>query len=150
MDTNAAQIYIPDRTIITKRGPYEKSVQMNESLMDSPIYNEEQMQAILDGIAQNIWQKMDATGLKITALSTLSTVPITSLSRVFNYKAPISLKSLIKLAYALDSSPVEFFPNDLNRRKTNGDRFEEITRGMNLASVNYLLDMAAGFSRLKN
>ena len=73
---------------------------------------------------------------------------MTSLSRVFNYKNPISLKSLIKIACALQASPVDFFPVDLNKRKTNGERFDEITRGMNVSSINYLLDVAAGFSRL--
>ena len=48
------------------------------------IYDEEQMRAILDGIAQNIWQKMDARNLKLSALSDLSTVPTGVLSKIFN------------------------------------------------------------------
>ena len=107
------------------------------------------MRAILDGIAQNIWQKMDARNLKLSALSDLSTVPTGVLSKIFNYKTSVSLKTLIKLAFALEVSPIELFPYDLNRRKTNGDRFEEITNGLDVASVNYLLEQAAGYAKLR-
>lgn len=148
MESNAKNIYMPEQQMAV-RGSYKKSVRMNENLIDSPIYDDEQMQAIMDGIVQNIWQKMDAQGLKATALSDLSTVPISNLSKIFNYKASITLKTLIKLAFALEVSPIELFPYDLNRRKTNGDRFEEITNGLDVASINYLLDQAAGLSKLR-
>ncbi|MGO4970502.1 hypothetical protein ACTQ56_00660 [[Clostridium] aminophilum] len=133
------------------RGPYKRDYSdMIVGLVDSPIYDQAQMQAINDGIVQNIMQKMDSQGLKTSDLAKRSTVPLCTLSKILNYKCSISLKTLIKLAFALGESPINLFPYDLNRRKTNGDRFEEITRGMDVSSVNYLLEQAAGFSRLRH
>lgn len=150
MGLPAEEIYIPSRDIaaVKKYGDNQKNLN-KEHLIESPIYNDEQMRAILDGIAQNIWQKMDARNLKMSALSDLSTVPTGVLSKIFNYKTSVSLKTLIKLAFALEVSPIELFPYDLNRRKTNGDRFEEITNGLDVASVNYLLEQAAGYTKLR-
>ena len=70
------------------------------------------------------------------------------LEKVFNNKAHIGLSSVIKIAAALRVSPSELFPYDQNKRKTNGQRFDEITKGMDLASINYLLDVCAGYSKL--
>lgn len=127
----------------------KQSKYMSESLVDSPIYDDEQMKAILDGIAQNIWQKMDAKGMTVRALADVAGTTGCNLSKIFNYKASIGLKTLIKVAYALGVSPTELFPYELNRRKTNGDRFEEITNNLDITSINYLLDQAAGLARLK-
>ena len=149
MGLPAEEIYLPPQDIVVKKyGENQKNLN-KEHLIESPIYNDEQMRAILDGIAQNIWQKMDARNLKMSALSDLSTVPTGVLSKIFNYKTSVSLKTLIKLAFALEVSPIELFPYDLNRRKTNGDRFEEITNGLDVASVNYLLEQAAGYTKLR-
>ena len=150
MGLPAEDICLPskDIAVVKKYGDNQKNLN-KEHLCESPIYDEEQMRAILDGIAQNIWQKMDARNLKLSALSDLSTVPTGVLSKIFNYKTSVSLKTLIKLAFALEVSPIELFPYDLNRRKTNGDRFEEITNGLDVASVNYLLEQAAGYAKLR-
>ena len=121
-------------------------------LIDTPIYNEELMDNVLVGIAQNILSEMERQGLTIRGLSELSDVNYSQLTKIFNCKGYIGLKSMIKIAAALKISPVELFPYDQNKRKTNGQRFEEITKGMELASTNYLLDVCAGYSKvyLKN
>ena len=42
---------------------------------------------------------------------------------------------MIKIAAALKISPVELFPYDQNKRKTNGQRFDEITKGIGFGQV---------------
>lgn len=118
-------------------------------LLDTPIYNEELMENVLVGIAQNIWVEMDKQHMTIRGLAELSCVNYSQLTKVFNNKAHIGLSSVIKIAAALHVSPSELFPYDVNKRKTNGQRFDEITKGMDVASINYLLDMAAGYSKLR-
>ena len=156
METAAIDLSGEDSVRKNKRGVYNGVYKKNNIILDenndlleSAVYDEEQMKMILDGIVQNVWQRMDAKGLKMTALSDLSNVPYCTLSKVFNYNQAITLKNLIKISLALHVSPIELFPYDLNRRKTNGDRFEEVTKGLDVESINYLLDLAAGFARLK-
>lgn len=119
-----------------------------KDLIDSPIYNEELMENVMVGIAQNIWVEMDKQRMTIRGLAELSNVNYSQLTKIFNNKGRIGLASLIKIAAALHVSPSELFPYDQNRRKTNGQRFDEITKGMDLASVNFLLDICAGYSKL--
>lgn len=119
-----------------------------KDLIDTPIYNEELMENVLVGIAQNIWVEMDKQRMTIRGLAKLSCVNYSQLTKVFNNKAHIGLSSVIKIAAALRVSPSELFPYDQNKRKTNGQRFDEITKGMDLASINYLLDVCAGYSKL--
>lgn len=119
-----------------------------KDLIDTPIYNEELMENVMVGIAQNIWVEMDKQRMTIRGLAELSNVNYSQLTKIFNNKGRIGLASLIKIAAALHVSPSELFPYDQNRRKTNGQRFDEITKGMDLASVNFLLDICAGYSKL--
>lgn len=128
---------------------FKSSLYLTDEMIDSPIYDETQMQAILDGIAQNIYQKMDAKGMSITSLADLSGTTPCNLSKIFTYKTSIGLRTLIKVSYALGCIPQELFPYDLNTRKTNGDRFEEITQGLDVSCINYLLEQTASFCRLQ-
>ena len=88
-----------------------------QDLIDTPIYNEELMENVLVGIAQNIWVEMDKQRMTIRGLAELSCVNYSQLTKVFNNKAHIGLSSVI-------------------------------TKGMDLASINYLLDVCAGYSKL--
>lgn len=135
---------LPER----KRKNYHTQTSFSQDLIDSPIYNEEMMENVMVGIAQNIWVEMDRQRMTIRGLADLSSVNYSMLSRLFNNKVHIGLTSLIKVAAALHVSPSELFPYDQNKRKTNGQRFDEITKGMDLASINYLLDVCAGYSKI--
>ena len=123
---------------------------MTSDLINTAIYDEKLMDNIMVGIAQNIWIEMDKQGMSARGLADLSGVNYSGLSKIFNNKARIGLSSVIKIAAALHISPSEVFPYDVNKRKTNGQRFDEITKGMDTESINYLLDMAAGYSKLRN
>lgn len=122
---------------------------MTPDLINTAIYDEKILDNVMVGIAQNIWIEMDKQGMSIRGLAELSGVNYSGLSKIFNNKANIGLVSLIKIAAALHVSPSELFPFDVNKRKTNGQRFDEITKGMDTESINYLLDMAAGYSKLR-
>ena len=123
---------------------------MTSDLINTAIYDEKLMDNIMVGIAQNIWIEMDKQGMSARGLADLSGVNYSGLSKIFNNKARIGLSSVIKIAAALHVSPSEVFPYDVNKRKTNGQRFDEITKGMDTESINYLLDMAAGYSKLRH
>lgn len=97
---------------------------------------------------QNYEKEIAELSQKNASLAELSCVNYSQLTKVFNNKAHIGLSSVIKIAAALRVSPSELFPYDQNKRKTNGQRFDEITKGMDLASINYLLDVCAGYSKL--
>ena len=143
---------ISEATSNVKRKKRNYTVRNNKFLtpdiLDTPIYNDELMENVLVGIAQNIWVEMDRQGFSIRGLANLSDVNYSQLTKIFNNKSRIGLTSMIKIAAALHVSPSELFPYDQNKRKTNGQRFDEITKGMDLPSVNYLLDVCAGYSKI--
>ena len=135
----------PDKNAVSKKNYTVKNNRyMSKDLIDTPIYNEELMDNVLEGIAQNIFVEMDKQGLTVRGLGELSGVNYSHLSRLFNGQSKIGIGTLIKLAYALHISPGDLFPYDVNRRKTNGQRFDEITKEMDIASSNFLI----GFVRI--
>jgi len=83
---------------------------------------------------------MDKRGLSLRGLSDLSGVHFSHLSNMFSGKCNIGLDALIRLASALELSPAELFPYDFNKRKTNGQRFDEITKELDLPSSNAILE----------
>ena len=66
----------------------------------------------------------------------------------------LGLRMLIKCSYALGCSPADLFPLDFNSRKTNGDRFLEISKSVDLVGQNFLLnickDYASEYRRVKD
>ena len=102
---------------------------------------------ILEGVVQNICLEIDKQGITIRGLGELADVNYSHLSRMVNGQTRIGLTTLIKLAYALHVSPSELFPFDVNKRKTNGQRFDEITKEMDISSSNFLLGLCADYSK---
>ena len=112
---------------------------MRMHLVESPVYNPERMDGVMNGIVQNIRIEMDKQEMTLSNLAELADVDCAHLSRVFKGTGRIGLTVLIKVAYVLKISPSELFPYDFNSRKTNGQRFDEITKELDLSSSNYLL-----------
>lgn len=137
------------KSVISVSKRFKPQFYMNDNILNSALYSYEQMQIIYNGIAQNIYRMMDSKGMTLGCLASISGVTASSLSKILNYHSPIGLKSLLRISFAFECSPVELFPDDLNKRKTNGDRFEELTRDMDVATVNFLLEQAAGLSKLR-
>ena len=117
----------PAASLAGKNRRYRKS-RMRMDLVESPVYNPERM----DGV-------MDKQEMTLSNLAELADVDCAHLSRVFKGTGRIGLTVLIKVAYVLKISPSELFPYDFNSRKTNGQRFDEITKELDLSSSNYLL-----------
>lgn len=117
----------------------------------SVIDNEYDIDAIIDnaleGVVQIIRLEMDKKGISIRALSDISGIEYSHISRILDGRAKIGLIAAIKLAYALDINPSDLFPDDVNKRKTNGQRFEEITNDLDVSSTNYLLSMCTDYSK---
>lgn len=116
-------------------------------LIDTPIYNQEMMDSLLEGIIQNISIEMEKQQMTTRGLGELAGITYSHLSRMFNGQANIGLTALIKISYALHVSPCDLFPYDINKRKTNGQRFDEITKELDMQSSNFLLNMAADYAR---
>lgn len=69
---------ISEATSNVKRKKRNYTVRNNKfltpDLLDTPIYNDELMENVLVGIAQNIWVEMDRQGFSIRGLANLSDV----------------------------------------------------------------------------
>lgn len=120
---------------------------MRMSYIDSAIYNDEEMQRIFDGIAQNIRIQMDKEKISLRDLEMRSGICFSHLSRMFNGRSRIGLVALIRIAAAFEMSPTDFFPYDRNQRMTNGQKFDEITKGMDLKSSNFLLELCISYCK---
>lgn len=118
---------------------------LSMEIVDTPIHDQELMDQFLEGIISNILIEMDKQEITTRGLGQLSGISFSHLSRIFNGESKIGLCALIKIAYALHVSPSDLFPVDINKRKTNGQRFDEITKEMDIASSNFLLGLCADY-----
>lgn len=116
-------------------------------LIDTPIYNDALMDSVLDGIVQNIYLEKDKQGITVRELAERSGVDYSHLKRMFSGKSHIGITTLLKLASVLHVSPNDLFPYDANKRKTNGQRYDEITREMDGKSNDFLLGLCADIVR---
>jgi transcriptional regulator with XRE-family HTH domain len=147
MNLESETLLVGDEAKKTKKKSYtvRNNSYLSPDLVDSPIYNEDMMDDIRNGIVQNIYVEMDRQGLTTRGLGELSGVNYSHLSRMFSGQAQIGLESVIKLSYALRVSPKDLFPYDTNCRKTDGQRFDEMTKDMDTTSRNVLLGIVADF-----
>lgn len=137
-----------DTTRTKRRYTVNNNSYLTPDLIDSAIYNDDMLEEILSGIAQNIWIEMDKQGMTIRGLSELSTVNYSQLTKAFNNKAHIGLTSLIKLATALHMTPAQLFPFDQNKRKTTGQKIDDMIKDWSIQGENFLLDMVADMNKL--
>jgi transcriptional regulator with XRE-family HTH domain len=93
---------------------------------------------------------MDKEGLTLRELEERSGVHFSHLSRVFNGKCRIGFDALIRIAAAFEMSPIDFYPYDDNHRMTPGQKFDEITRCLDLKSQNFILEQVIKFVKEYN
>lgn len=122
----------------------------NSDLINSPVYDEDLMDRIFKGIVQNIIFEMKRKNMSYSDLSNLSGISGSTLSKIFTYKVSLSIRTLVKIAYALEVPIATLFPMDFNERKTNGQIFDDLTRSLDIQSLNYLLDITSKFVALEN
>lgn len=120
---------------------------INANIIESPIYDIEMRKYIYNGIAQNIRVEMGKRELTITKLAELAGVEYSHLANILKEKQQIGLQTLICVAYAMEMTPAELFPFDFNKRKSNGARFDDLTKECDLITVNIILGIVADIVR---
>lgn len=123
------------------------SNKMSPRIVYSAIYDDNLMKDYLAAIEKNIWIEMDKRKISIREFGEMCNIHYSHLSNVFSGKAHFGLTTLIKICIALNVPPQDLFPVDLNIRDSNGDRFNEITKSMDLASINFLLRFCNDFRK---
>ena len=121
-------------------------IHINENVagtLNSPLYDPELRRSIYNGIAQNIRVEMEKRELTITSLASLAGVEYSHLANILKEKQQIGLQTLISVAYAMELTPAELFPFDFNTRKSNGARFDDLTKECDLTTVNIILGIVA-------
>lgn len=106
-------------------------------------YDNEMIERFMSGIVQNIKTETYRRGLSNYELAALSNISYIHISKLFNGMVGIGLPGLIKLSFALGCHPADVMPLDVNHRKTNGERFDELTKDLDIDSCNFLLQMVA-------
>ena len=147
MDKSAAPI--PKTGTKKKRrlgGQHRKKIEdyeLDPDYLDSALYSEEKLNYVYNGIAQNINVEMSKHDFSVFDLSKRSNCDYTHLNRILSQQQKIGLSTLIKVACALKVSPSVLFPYDFNLRKSNGSRFDDLTKECDLSTVNMILGIVA-------
>lgn len=110
-------------------------------------YDDGMVERFMSGIVQNIKTETFRRGLSNYDLAALSSMSYVHISKLFNGVVGMGLSGFIKLSFALGCHPAEFMPLDVNHRKTNGERFDELTKDLDIDSCNFLLQMVAEYCK---
>ena len=116
---------------------------VSKELLQSPLYDEEMMESIFEGIVQNILIEMDKKEMSSTVLAEISGVSVSHISHILCGKKKIGLSALIRIAYSLGVNPRDLLPYDLNTRKTYGQRFDEMTKSLDFDERNFLMNVCS-------
>ncbi len=114
---------------------------------DSPVFNKEIRKGISAIIKNNLYLEIQNRGLSLMEFSALSDTTYSNVWTTFNKETEhmLSFDSYIKFCYALDMPMTYFFPQEDAGKKTNGNRFDELTKELDVESVNYLLNMVLNY-----
>lgn len=118
-----------------------------KSLIETPVYDEDLMDQYKWAIAQNIYAEMDKKNVTAHQLASMIGMHYTHLYNIIRGESKIGLDALIKVAYGLGCKPSAFFPEEMKTAKSDGDRFNDICRDMDVQSKNYLLDLCNNYSK---
>lgn len=125
--------------------PIEQREQSKSELLTA--YDNEMIERFMSGIVQNIKTETYRRGLSNYELAALSNISYIHISKLFNGMVGIGLPGLIKLSFALGCHPADVMPLDVNHRKTNGERFDELTKDLDIDSCNFLLQTVAEYCK---
>lgn len=125
----------------------EKNNHIREKSEPLIAYDDEMINRFISGIVQNIKTETFRCGLSNYELAAMSNISYIHISKLFNGAVGIGLEGLIKLSFALGKHPANFMPLDVNHRKTNGERFDELTKDLDIDSCNFLLQMVAEYCK---
>ncbi len=133
-----------------KTGRRKKIREIPNSLLYSPAFDDEMMKKYMLILSQNIEDERAKQGITIADLSELSNVTYAHLTQILNGRANIGLSALIKLMLTLNMSPEQVFPFEMTGKRSNGDRYNELTKGLDAATNNFILGMVADYIKFHN
>ena len=154
MGAEAYQILTDKETLATpkkrKTGRHKKVREIPENLLYSPVFDDEMMKKYMLILSQNIEDERIKQGIPIAELAEMSNVTYAHLTQVLNGSCNIGLNALIKLMLALKLNPEQVFPFEMTGQRSNGDRYNELTKGLDAATNNFILGMVADYSKFYN
>ena len=118
---------------------------MYDRLNKMGYYNEESEELFYQGIAQNLQIEIDKKGYSLKQISDWSGISTVHLFRVLKGEARIGMNALYKIACILEKNPADFLPTTVSSKQTNGQIYDEITKELDQASNNAILDGVASW-----
>lgn len=118
-----------------------------QDVLESPVFDEKMMDVFLEGIRKNVILECNRRNMGYQELSLKSNMHYTQIYKILNGTGGLGLQSLIKISYALGLNPGNLIPYNNCHRKTNGERFDELTVGLDIEACNALLEWCAEYCR---
>lgn len=113
--------------------------------IDTLIYDDEKLDAQIAGIARKVMQERESRGLSISELAALANLSTSVISKGETGKSTFSLRSLIKIAAALNVSVKELFQVDDGNKDCSdspGNEMECIIAGMDEWIIKTMIKIA--------
>lgn len=115
---------------------------------EKDVLTEEGMNHVIVDVGRRIKEERVKRGMSMSRLAELANVSTSHISKVETAKCEIGLKSLIKIATALEMNASDFLPEAerasgmTNGGLTNGERFDLITKGVSHKKVELALKIS--------
>ncbi|MBO5522296.1 MAG: helix-turn-helix transcriptional regulator [Roseburia sp.] len=109
--------------------------------IDTLIYDDKKLDAEIEGIARNIIQERESQGLSISELAARSNLSISAISKGETGKSTFSLRSLIKIAAALNV-PVRKLLQVKDYPDIKGNKLQDIIITLDEPTVRAMLKIA--------
>ena len=120
---------------------------LTDEVYDSLVFNDDMMDALFSGISQNIAIEMKKKNISKQDLANAANMNYTHLTNILKGSTHIGLNTLLRIAIVLNVSVSELVPIESVNSKTNGQRFDELTKELDAASSNFLIDFVASYCR---
>lgn len=118
---------------------------MRRDLLNSPIYNSEEMERVLVGISQKMIAEMEARNMTMLSLSKIACISQSHMSKILSAQTVYGIDKFICIASALNVSPAKLFPQDDNYRMTETDKVDEMMKGLDLRGRNAIVTACSAF-----
>lgn len=120
---------------------YERLI--TDRIIDSPCYDDEKMDILLNEIGSRIKAERIKQGLTTQELVAMSGLNTTHLYRIERGTKPVGLRALIKISFALNK-PIEFFvPFERQPEEALSidlQRFQALTQGFDEDTMEFVFD----------
>lgn len=114
-----------------------------DRLIDTIVYDDDKLELLVKEIGKNVRKEREKRNWSSTELSNRSNINNSHIYKIESGLGNIGIAAVLKFCIAFGISPNDLIPlDDVQKVRTNGDRFDEITRNAGVETVNFLLDMA--------